>query len=233
MNNSVYLKEKLNADRVLSLSLDRGIKGTIKSAKGTIESVYSGAERASWYTSCFFEKYASECQEIKSEDKRVMKAISEIYKRSDVIYDMIKLYIDYVLEKNTPRENMRSTTYYSVNLGAKISVTTATKKAMAYSIAKTVSESISMSNIVRTEINRKGLFLITSIDLYGKVQKSAMAARRLQIIDPGYYNSLRANNIEMLYIYIDPIISKASRRIHSNSNLTFDEVVNILNDMGR
>ncbi len=60
-----------------------------------------------------------------------------------------------------------------------------------------------------------------------------MAARRLQIIDPGYYNSLRANNIEMLYIYIDPIISKASRRIHSNSNLTFDEVVNILNDMGR
>ncbi|CNG65082.1 Uncharacterised protein [Yersinia similis] len=54
MNNSVSLKEKLNADRVLSLSLDRGIKGTIKSVKGTIESVYSGAERVSWYTSCFF-----------------------------------------------------------------------------------------------------------------------------------------------------------------------------------
>ncbi|BET62804.1 Uncharacterised protein [Yersinia pseudotuberculosis] len=63
MNNLVYLKEKLNAGRVLSL--DCGIKGTIKSAKGTIESVYSGAERTSWHTSCFFEKYASECQEIK------------------------------------------------------------------------------------------------------------------------------------------------------------------------
>ncbi|MGT3242670.1 hypothetical protein ACVSUJ_08765 [Yersinia enterocolitica] len=62
MNASIYLKEKLNADRILSLSLESGIKETMSSAKGTIESVYSGAERGSWYTSCFFEKYTSECR---------------------------------------------------------------------------------------------------------------------------------------------------------------------------
>lgn len=233
MNASIYLKEKLNADRMLSLSLDRGIKETMSSAKGTIESVYSGVERASWYTSCFFEKYASECQEIKAEDARIIKAISEIYKRSDVIFDMIKLYVEYVLDKHTPRENARSSAYHSSHVGANLVVSMATKKSMAYSIAKTVSGSFSVSNIVRAEINKKGLFLINAADLYGKVQKSAMAARKLQVIDPGYYNLLRINNIEMLYVYIDPVISKAMEKIRSNSNLSFDEIVNILNGMGR
>ncbi|CNH42649.1 Uncharacterised protein [Yersinia intermedia] len=57
--------------------------------------------------------------------------------------------------------------------------------------------------------------------------------RKLQIIDLGYYNLLRINNIEMLYVYIDPVISKAMEKIRSNSNLSFDEIVNILNGMGR
>ena len=104
---------------------------------------------------------------------------------------------------------------------------------MAYSIAKTVAESFSVSNIVRAEINKKGLFLINAADLYGKVQKSAIAARKLQVIEPGYYNLLRINNIEMLYVYIDPVISKAMDKIHSNSNLSFNELVDILNGMGK
>ncbi|WP_145568069.1 hypothetical protein [Yersinia mollaretii] len=233
MNVSLYLKEKLDADKTLSLSLERGMKTAINSAKGTLKSVYSGTERVSWYTSCFFEKYESECQEIKAEDTRVIKAILEIYKRSDVIFDMIRLYVEYVLENHTPRENARSSTYHSAKLGANVAVSMTTKRAMAYSIAKTVSESFSVSNIVRAEINKRGLFLINAVDLYGKVQKSAMAVRKLQIIDPGYYYLLRVNNIEMLYVYIEPVISKAMGKIRSNSNLTFEELVNILNGMGR
>lgn len=233
MNVSLYLKEKLDADKTLSLSLERGMKTAINSAKGTLKSVYSGTERASWYTSCFFEKYESECQEIKAEDTRVIKAILEIYKRSDVIFDMIRLYVEYVLENHTPRENARSSAYHSAKLGANVAVSMATKRAMAYSIAKTVSESFSVSNIVRAEINKRGLFLINAVDLYGKVQKSAMAVRKLQIIDPGYYYLLQVNNIEMLYVYIEPVISKAMGKIRSNSNLTFEELVNILNGMGR
>jgi hypothetical protein len=231
MNISLYLKEKLNADRELSLSLDRGVKRAISSTKGIIENVYSGNERVSWYASCFFEKYTNECQQIKYEDTRIIKAISEIYKRADVIYDMIKLYVEHVLEKNTLRENMRGSVYHSANLSANLTVSIATKKAMAYSVAKTVAQSFSVSNIVRTEINKKGFFLINAADLYGKVQKSAMAARKLQIIDPGYYHLLRTNNIEMLYVYIDPIISKVMKKIRST--LTFDETVNILNGMGK
>ncbi|WP_145571961.1 hypothetical protein [Yersinia bercovieri] len=233
MNASFYLKEKLKADRELSLSLERGIKGAVSSAKGTIRNVYSGAERASWYTSCFFEKYARECQEIKAEDARIIKAISEVYRRSDVIFDMIKLYVEYVLDGYTPRENMQNSAYQSTHLAANLSVSITTKKAMAYSIAKTVAESFSVSNIVRAEINKKGLFLINAADLYGKVQKSAMAARKLQVIDPEYYNLLRINNIEMLYVYIEPVVSKAMEKIRSNSNLSFDEIVDILNGMGR
>ncbi|CNH54260.1 Uncharacterised protein [Yersinia intermedia] len=57
--------------------------------------------------------------------------------------------------------------------------------------------------------------------------------RKLQIINLGYYNLLRINNIEMLYVYIDPAISKAMEKIRSNANLSFDEIVNILNGMGR
>ncbi|CND74753.1 Uncharacterised protein [Yersinia intermedia] len=57
--------------------------------------------------------------------------------------------------------------------------------------------------------------------------------RKLQIINLGCYNLLRINNIEMLYVYIDPAISKAMEKIRSNANLSFDEIVNILNGMGR
>lgn len=146
---------------------------------------------------------------------------------------MIKLYVEYVLDRYTLRENMWSSAYQSTHLAANLSVSITTKKAMAYSIAKTVAESFSVSNIVRAEINKKGLFLINAADLYGKVQKSAIAARKLQVIEPGYYNLLRINNIEMLYVYIDPVISKAMDKIHSNSNLSFNELVDILNGMGK
>ncbi|MGT3165267.1 hypothetical protein [Yersinia enterocolitica] len=129
-------------------------------------------------------------QGIKAEDARIIKAISEIYKRSDVIFDMIKLYVEYVLDKHTPRENARNSAYHSSHVGANLAVSMATKKSMAYSIAKTVAGSFSVSNIVRAEINKKGLFLINAADLYGKVQKSAIAARKLQVIAPGYYNLL-------------------------------------------
>lgn len=233
MNDSIYLKEKPNADRMLLLSLDCGINETMSSAKGIIESVYSGVERASWYTSCFFEKYASECQEIKAEDARIIKTISEIDKRSDVIFDMIKLYVEYVLDKHKPCENALSSAYHSSHLGANLAVSMATKKSMAYFIAKTVSGLFSVSSIVRVEIHKKGLFLINAADLYGEVQKSAMAARKLQVIDPGYYNLLKINNIDMLYVYIEPVISKAMEKIRSNSNLSFDEIVNILNGIAR
>ncbi|WP_235896868.1 hypothetical protein [Yersinia thracica] len=125
---------------------------------------------------------------------------------------MIKLYVEYVLDRYTPRENMRSSAYQSTHLAANLSVSITTKKAIAYSIAKTVAESFSVSNIVRAEINKKGLFLINAGDLYGKVQKSAMAARKLQVIDPKYYNLLRINNIEMFYIYIEPLFLKQWRK---------------------
>lgn len=55
----------------------------------------------------------------------------------------------------------------------------------------------------------------------------------MQIIESGYYNLLRINNMEMLCVYIETITSKTINKIRSKSNLTFNEVVDILNSMGR
>ncbi len=53
MNASDYLRLKFSTEKELSLTLEKGIKGTAIGAYNTLDDVYHGIERASWYSSCF------------------------------------------------------------------------------------------------------------------------------------------------------------------------------------
>lgn len=175
----------------MALSLDKGIEGIARSSKETLNNIGNGIERMSWYTSCLLNNYQDVCQELKTEDKRAVNAIIQVYKRRDVILDMFLLYVTYVLkDKERTETKARSTTRFTSELLADFTAGRLTKKALAYSIAKTLAESSFVSFTVRKQIHKRGFYLLTASEYYGRVQKAAISARRLRVIDPAYYNIL-------------------------------------------
>lgn len=93
MSISSTLQSRTTSERDAALALEKTVKGVSRSSKGTLEDVKRGVERASWYSSCLFDKYANVCSELKKEDTRLIKSVFEIYKRKDIIADMMEMYI--------------------------------------------------------------------------------------------------------------------------------------------
>ncbi|WP_338539349.1 hypothetical protein VRB72_09830 [Erwinia aphidicola] len=98
MSASDLLKMKFHSDRQLALYSEAGLKYVIRSAQGVVSDVYSGMERASWYTSCLTERYADVCNELFTEERRMALSVKSIYKYRDVIQLMIMIYIQLILD---------------------------------------------------------------------------------------------------------------------------------------
>lgn len=54
-----------------------------------------------------------------------------------------------------------------------------------------------------------------------------MAARKLRTLEPRHYNILYNNRIEMLYIYVDPIIIALIMKLKGKHNATLEEKIEI------
>lgn len=227
MRPSEYLKLKLSSDYELAKSLDKGIKGTAIGARKTIDDIYHGAERASWYTSCFFDRYSDICEQLKAEDIRMLMAIKVLFQRKDVIFSMFEAYIKYILKKGRPTraQNIVRT---STGIYTEYLVGRTTKEAISYGIAKTLSESLKITHNARVFLDSKGYWALTALQYYGKNQKAAMAARRLYFLDPAYYHILYRMNVEMLYIFIEPIMAKVIKKVNKTPSLSENEIIKIL-----
>ncbi len=77
---SSIIKHKTTSERDAAIALDRALSRVGKDSKSVLNDVKAGVERASWYSSCLFDKYQDICSELKSEDARFIKSIFEIYK---------------------------------------------------------------------------------------------------------------------------------------------------------
>ncbi|BEM74006.1 hypothetical protein SME36J_34290 [Serratia marcescens] len=233
MNASDYLKQRLKADRKIALALDKGIVETVNSMSASVENIYLGAERGSWYLSCFFDRYADTCNELKQEDIRMALAIAKIYKRRDVIFDMFHLYFEYVL-KDISEENIngavRNTVTKVAGVVSSVTSSQAARKGIAYTAAKTLASSGLVTSAMRAKLSDRIPIYLKVAQTYGLQQKAAFAARRLKSLDAGYYWILYANKIEMLYFFIDPILSKIIIRIKSNANIKEEEIKRIINE---
>lgn len=229
MDYSHILRQRMQAERKMALSLDKGVKGVYEEAIDTTESIYDGFERLSWRTSCLIDKYEDVCQEIKIEDERYFLGILELFSKRDIILHMLILYVEFVLddEDRTQRE-AKSKTRGSSKLLAGFISGMLTKKAIAYTIGKSLSGSPEILASIRKHTYNKGPWALTTVALYGQVQKAAMAARKLRMLEPRYYNILYNNKIEMLYIYVDPIITVLIMKLKGKYNATLEEKMEIL-----
>lgn len=92
MQASDYLRMKFQNDRRLALTTQNAVGGVLQSARGVASDIYSGMERASWYSSCFIPQYNDVCQDLKTEEIRTLYSIESIYRYRDVIAYMLYLY---------------------------------------------------------------------------------------------------------------------------------------------
>ncbi|WP_240503795.1 hypothetical protein [Lonsdalea iberica] len=173
-----------------------------------------------------FEKYNDVCQELKLEDRRMFFSIVQVYRREDVILDIVHAYTKILIE-NIDEQKKEEIAKLVLGTASEISTNRAIKESLAYLIAKSISSSFSFSSIVIQRINKYSAFGITMAAFYGKVQGAAMSARHLGDINPQLYWVLYSMQIEMLYFLVEPILPA-----HITINKSDEsEIINFINGM--
>lgn len=231
---SQYLKLKITADKNIANAFTKGLQGVGNAARENLSDIYFGTERLSWRSSCLTDKYSDVCKELNQEDKRMFLSVYEAYKRRDVFLDMFQLYTAYLL-RDQDSEKIESSdspiqkkVMTIAGLAANSKSSKVTKLAISYAMAKGIAEAAPISMAVRTAINSSSYIALSGFGFYGKVQKSAMAARRLRASNPFFYQALYRNNLEMLYIYIEKVIISFNMKLSGKTSPTEQDIINLL-----
>ena len=69
-----------------------------------------------------------------------------------------------------------------------------------------------------------------ALQLMGTDQKCALAARRLKVLDPNYYATLYAAQLEMLYYFFEPFLAEIIKKVQMGFYKDFDAIYNDLKD---
>ncbi|CAM7733729.1 hypothetical protein [Leclercia adecarboxylata] len=235
MQASDYLKMKFQSDRQLAIYGQQGVAGTWQVLKGIGSDIYSGMERVSWYSSCLIPIYHDACDELLSEEKRMYLSIMSIYRYRDVIAYMLYLYFESVIadsENGNEQNRVRKMDSKVTGLVKNIPTSKAARLTIAWGLAKSLSESGLLSEIVIERLARRVPNVVMALQLIGTEQKCALAARRLKTLDPEYYATLYAAQLEMLYYFFEPFLSELIKKVRMGFYRDFESISNDLKDKG-
>lgn len=231
MQASDYLKMKFQSDRQLAVYSQQGVTSTWKAMQGIGTDIYSGVECASWYSSCLIPLYHDVCKQLLSEEKRMLLFIRSIYRYKDVIAHMFYLYFQTVTD-DTKNGNTQKKVRSTNSMIAKVITTIPISKVTRLGLATALSESLSMANLVSKTVIEKLAARIPNViwlfQLFGTDQQCALAARRLKTLDPKYYAILYKNELEMVYYFIEPVMTNIIKNVQMNLGREFDEIYNII-----
>ncbi|WP_259566779.1 hypothetical protein [Enterobacter sichuanensis] len=233
MQAADYLKMKFQSDRQLALYGQQGVAGTWKALKGIGSDIYSGMERVSWYSSCLIPSYHDVCDELLSEEKRMYLSILSLYRYRNVIAYMLYLYFETIIadsENGNENNRVRETDSKVTGLVKNIPTSKAARLAIAWALAKYLSESGMLSEIVVERLARRVPNIVMAFQLIGTEQKCALAARRLKTLDPKYYATLYAAQLEMLYYFFEPFLSELIKKVQTGFYEYFNAIYNDLKD---
>ena len=233
MQASDYLKMKFQSDRQLAIYGQQGVAGTWKALKGIGSDIYSGMERFSWYSSCLIPSYHDVCEELLSEEKRMYLSIVSIYRYRNVIAHMLYLYFESIMtdsENGNEKNRVRKTDSNVTGLVKNIPASKAARLAIAWALAKSLSESGLLSEIVVERLARRVPNVVMALQLMGTDQKCALAARRLKVLDPKYYATLYDAQLEMLYYFFEPFLAEIIKKMQTGFYKDFDAIYNDLKD---
>ncbi|QGU86357.1 hypothetical protein [Erwinia sorbitola] len=227
MQASDYLRIKLQSNRQLSIYTQHGFNSFAQATKNTVSDIYSGIERASWYTSCLIPRYGDVCSELITEEKRMSLSIASVFKHHDVILHMFVLYFE-MLEKDSEDGNkngsVRGLVKGIAGHSAKTAVGRSTRHAIAYALSKALSGSAIVSKVVAERIASKSPYVVFALQVFGIDQKAVLAARKLKVLEPRYFAILYTAQLEMLYYFIEPILEEVIKKVQMKTYETLDEL---------
>ncbi|MBJ8416236.1 hypothetical protein [Citrobacter cronae] len=231
MQASDYLRMKFQNDRRLALTTQNAVGGVLQSARGVASDIYSGMERASWYSSCFIPQYNDVCQELKTEEIRTLYSIESIYRYRDVIAYMLYLYFKMIsddVDEGNPEGSARQLIRKMSAIASHMNIAGGTRYAFASAASLALSQSGFMSKIIVERLSAKLPQAVFVLQFFGVQQKCALAARHLKAVDSNYYWILYQAKLEMLYYFVEPAISKMISRAKSQLFSNLDDLADFL-----
>jgi len=206
----------VQADRIIALKLDKALAGVKDNVASTLKQMGDGVTRASYYTSCFIENYQDVCTKLKNEDLRFISGLIQLYKDRDVIFEMIRLYIE-VHFKNKTEGRIQNILRKLVGAGVYLSTTGTANRLLIISVATAVCQSYSFQTIVHGRLSQVRTLILKgsvtasaiSFSVYGIVHEAANCADNLKEFNAFYYQALYERNLEMMYFIIEPLITRS------------------------
>lgn len=160
-------------------------------------------------------------------------SILSLYRYRDVIARMLYLYFERVItdsENGNEQNLVRKMDSKFTGLVKNIPTNKAMRLAIALGLAKSLSESGLLSEIVVERLARRVPNVVMALQLIGTDQKCALATRRLKTLDPQYYATLYAAQLEMLYYFIEPFLSELIKKVQMGFYKDFDAIYDDLKD---
>ncbi|WP_058968853.1 hypothetical protein [Type-D symbiont of Plautia stali] len=220
--SQTYLQLKMQSNKQLAVALTHSLNQIYADQLSTVDMFKMGAQRLTNYGSCFVpnEYYRSSCRDTWREDKRLVLALGEIYKRKDVALDMVEIYFRKTFTKlgDQKSNNLVSHIQKMLGIAAEHASTKSSKLALSLTIANLVLGSADFKNKHIKLVNSFSTWFVNGATLYAKAQTAASAANQLKFQDPAYYQALSRENIEMLYFLIAPQMSEIIYQVKSGDN---------------
>jgi hypothetical protein len=198
----------LQSNKILALKLDHALTGVGKAVSNQIETIGAGAKRALFYTSCFTDEYQDVCKQLKTEDIRFRDAAYRLLTHEDIVDNMLKIYFDELLRYKTSEQLERIKQLLMV-VNVHIAADSLTKAGFAFAVASAVRMGLNLSMEMSALTGRWVPKGVAILGVYGIVQKAADSAYRLHIQHPSYYSALYAQDLEMMYFLIEPVLERA------------------------
>lgn len=225
MYYSETIIKKIGTDKELAVRLDKALAGVKEGVVDYLNGLEDGITRLLYYTSCLTDNYQDVCNKLSSEDKRFLFSLYELIKHRDVIFRMIKVYIETLLKNKSEVEKktiLEKLTPFTTNYSIKY----ISRNGLIYAVAAYICYGNNMNLAVQNALMKKtgsrvGV-VIGGLNLYGLVQHAAESADNLKNSCPLFYNALYAEGLEMMYFLIEPIIMKSG---YLNINSASDEEI--------
>ncbi|WP_226945716.1 hypothetical protein [Raoultella ornithinolytica] len=105
-------------------------------------------------------------------------------------------------------------------------------RAVQLGLAVILAEALSMSDLVSRAVVERLAARVPGVvwmfQIFGTDQKCALAARRLKTLDPKYFAILYNAELEMLYYFLEPVLSEVIKNVKIKFYQDFDECYNAI-----
>ncbi|SAC67965.1 hypothetical protein [Enterobacter hormaechei] len=225
MYYSEEIIKRIGTDKELAVRIDKSLMGIKQGVVDYVNGLGDATTRLLYYTSCLTDNYQDVCKKLGSEDIRFICALYELIKHRDIIFRMLKIYIETILKNKNETEKktiLQKLTPFTTNYSIKY----ISKNGLIYAVASYIcygnKMNLAVQNALMKKIGSRVGWIVGGLNIYGIVQRAAESADNLKNFCPLFYNALYMEGLEMMYFLIEPIIMKSG---YLNINTASDEEI--------